>query len=77
MRQRSERRENGNGTNAYDATIEEYDYLGSVVRYYLRLGDALTVKVDEKNVSGVEYRRGEPVVVEIPPQDCFVLPVEG
>jgi spermidine/putrescine transport system ATP-binding protein len=68
---------NGDGTNAYDATIEEYDYLGSVVRYYLRLGNALTVKVDEKNVSGVLYRPGEAVVVEIPPQDCFVLPVEG
>jgi spermidine/putrescine ABC transporter ATP-binding subunit len=70
-------RGDGDGMNAYDATIEEYDYLGSVVRYYLRLGNALTVKVDEKNVSGVLYRPGEAVVVEIPAQDCFVLPVEG
>ncbi len=67
---------NGNGMNVYNATIQEYDYLGSVVRYYLRLGNALTVKVDEKNVSGVLYRPGETVVVEIPPRDCFVLPVE-
>jgi spermidine/putrescine ABC transporter ATP-binding subunit len=66
----------GNGTNVYDATIEESDYLGSVVRYHLRLGGALTVKVDERNVAGVLYRPGEAVVVEIPPRDCLVLPVE-
>ena len=61
--------------NVYDATIEDHDYLGAVVRYYLRLGDGLMVKVDEHNVSGVRYRSGETVTVEIPPDDCFVLPV--
>ena len=65
-----------NKRNVYDATVEDHDYLGAVVRYYLRLGDALTVKVDEKNVSGVRYRPGETVALEIPPDDCFVLPVE-
>jgi spermidine/putrescine ABC transporter ATP-binding subunit len=77
MHRERESQGNGDGANAYDATIEEYDYLGSVVRYYLRLGNALTLKVDEKNISGVLYRPGEAVVVEIPPHDCFVLPVEG
>jgi TOBE domain len=47
-----------------------------VVRYHLRLGGALTVKVDERNVAGVLYRPGEAVVMEIPPRDCLVLPVE-
>jgi spermidine/putrescine ABC transporter ATP-binding subunit len=61
--------------NRYDATIEDHDYLGAVVRYYLRLGDGLTVKVDEHNVSGVRYRSGDAVTVEIPPDDCFVVPV--
>jgi ABC-type Fe3+/spermidine/putrescine transport system ATPase subunit len=61
--------------NVYDATVEDHDYLGAVVRYYLRLGDGLLVKVDEHNVSGVRYRSGETVTVEIPPDDCFVLPV--
>jgi ABC-type Fe3+/spermidine/putrescine transport system ATPase subunit len=60
--------------NVYDATVEDHDYLGAVVRYYLRLGDGLLVKVDEHNVSGVRYRSGETVTVEIPPDDCFVLP---
>jgi hypothetical protein len=48
-----------------------------VVRYYLRLGDGLMVKADEHNVSGIRYRSGETVSVEIPPDDCFVLPVAG
>ncbi len=61
--------------NLYDATVEDHEYLGAVVRYYLRLGDGLIVKVDEHNVSGVRYRSGEEVAVEIPPDDCFVLPV--
>jgi spermidine/putrescine ABC transporter ATP-binding subunit len=61
--------------NVYDATVEDHDYLGAVVRYYLRLGDGLMVKVDEHNVSGVRYRSGETVTVEIPPDDCFVLPL--
>ena len=61
--------------NVYDATVEDHDYLGAVVRYYLRLGDGLLVKVDEHNVSGIRYRSGETVTVEIPPDDCFVLPV--
>jgi spermidine/putrescine ABC transporter ATP-binding subunit len=61
--------------NVCEATVEEHEYLGSVVRYYLRLGDGLIVKVDEHNVSGVRYRPGEEVTVEIPPDDCFVLPV--
>jgi ABC-type Fe3+/spermidine/putrescine transport system ATPase subunit len=61
--------------NVYDATVQEHDYLGAVVRYYLRLGDGLIVKADEHNVSGVRYRPGEEVTVEIPPDDCFVLPV--
>lgn len=65
-----------NKRNVYDATVEDHDYLGAVVRYYLRLGDTLTVKVDENNVSGVRYRPGETVTLEIPPDDCFVLPVE-
>jgi hypothetical protein len=41
------------------------------------LGETLTVKVDEANVSGVLYRRGDEVTVEIPADDCFVLPVGG
>ncbi len=61
--------------NVYDATVEHHDYLGAVVRYYLRLGDGLIIKVDEHNVSGVRYRPGEEVSVEIPPDDCFVLPL--
>jgi spermidine/putrescine ABC transporter ATP-binding subunit len=65
-----------NPRNVYDATVEDHDYLGAVVRYYVRLGDAVTVKVDEKNVSGVRYRPGETVALEIPPDDCFVLPVD-
>ena len=60
--------------NVYDATVEEHDYLGAVVRYYLRLGEGLIVKVDEHNVAGLRYRPGEAVTVEIPPDDCFVLP---
>jgi len=69
--------EAGRGTtrNVYAATVEHHDYLGAVVRYYLRLADELIVKVDEHNVSGVRYRTGEEVRVEIPPDDCFVLPV--
>jgi spermidine/putrescine ABC transporter ATP-binding subunit len=63
--------------NVYDAIVEEHDYLGAVVRYYLRLGETLTVKVDEANVSGMLYRRGDEVTVEIPADDCFVLPVGG
>jgi ABC-type Fe3+/spermidine/putrescine transport system ATPase subunit len=65
-----------NRRNVYDATVEDCHYLGGIVRYYLRLGDALAVKVDEKNVSGVLYRPGEKVALEIPPEDCFVLPLE-
>jgi ABC-type Fe3+/spermidine/putrescine transport system ATPase subunit len=61
--------------NVYDAVVEDHDYLGAVVRYYLRLGETLTVKVDETNASGVLYRPGDEVAVEIPPDDCFVLPV--
>jgi len=61
--------------NVYDATVEHQDYLGAVVRYYLQLEDGLIVKVDEHNVPGVRYRPGEKVTVEIPPDDCFVLPV--
>jgi spermidine/putrescine ABC transporter ATP-binding subunit len=60
--------------NVYDAIVEDHDYLGAVVRYYVRLGDGVTVKVDEHNVSGVRYRSGEAVTVEIPSDDCFVLP---
>jgi ABC-type Fe3+/spermidine/putrescine transport system ATPase subunit len=60
--------------NAYAATVEAHDYLGAVVRYYLRLGDGPIVKVDEHNVAGVRYQPGEDVSVEIPPEDCFVLP---
>ena len=60
--------------NVYDAVVEDHDYLGAVVRYYVRVGGTVTVKVDEKNVSGVLYQPGEKVVVEIPPDDCFVLP---
>jgi hypothetical protein len=59
----------------YDTIVEEHDYRGAVVRYCLRLGETLTVKVDEANVSGVLYRRGDEVAVEIAPDDCFVLPV--
>ena len=65
----------GDKRNVYEAVVVEHDYLGAVVRYYLRLGETLTVKVDEKNVSGVLYRPGDEVAVEIPPDDCFVLPV--
>jgi hypothetical protein len=64
------------GRNIYEATVEECQYSGAVVRYYLRLGDTLTVKVDEKNLSGLLYQPGETVTLEIPPDDCFVLPVE-
>jgi len=63
--------------NFYAAKVEDHDYLGAVVRYYLRLGDGLMVKADEHNVSGIRYRSGETVSVEIPPDDCFVLPVAG
>ena len=63
--------------NLYAARVEDHDYLGAVVRYYLRLGDGLVVKADEHNVSGIRYRSGETVSVEIPPDDCFVLPVAG
>jgi spermidine/putrescine ABC transporter ATP-binding subunit len=59
----------------YEAIVEDHDYLGAVVRYYVRVGNAVTVKVDEKNVAGVRYQPGEAVLVEIPPEDCFVLPV--
>jgi spermidine/putrescine ABC transporter ATP-binding subunit len=69
--------EDSDRKNVCDATVEDYHYLGSVVRYYLRLGDGLAVKVDEKNVSGVLHQPGERVSLEIPPGDCFVLPVEG
>jgi spermidine/putrescine ABC transporter ATP-binding subunit len=67
----------GGQRNAYGATVHEYHYLGSVVRYYLRLGDGLTVKVDDKNVSGVLYQPGDKVTLEIAPEDCFVLPLEA
>jgi ABC-type Fe3+/spermidine/putrescine transport system ATPase subunit len=60
--------------NVYEAIIEDHDYLGAVVRYYVRVGGTVTVKVDENN-SGVLYQPGDKVVVEIPPDDCFVLPV--
>src|SRR5262245_9388591 len=63
-----------NARNAYAATVAEHEYLGAVVRYYLRVGDATIVKVDEQNLSGVLYRPGEDVTVIIPPDDCFVLP---
>jgi hypothetical protein len=58
----------------YEATVEDHDYLGAVVRYYLRLADGLSVKVDEHNVAGIRHRSGEAVALEIPPDDCFVLP---
>jgi spermidine/putrescine ABC transporter ATP-binding subunit len=61
--------------NVYHAVVIEHDYLGAIVRYYLHLGGTLTVKVDEQNVSGVVYRHNDEVAVEIPPDDCFVLPV--
>src|SRR5689334_22726663 len=60
--------------NVYEATVEDHDYLGAVVRYYLRLADGLSVKVDEHNVAGIRHRSGEAVALEIPPDDCFVLP---
>ncbi|HXH07257.1 MAG TPA: ABC transporter ATP-binding protein [Vicinamibacterales bacterium] len=62
--------------NVYDAVVLDHDYLGAVVRYYLRLGETLTVKVDEPNVSRLLHRRGDEVAVGIPPDDCFVLPVD-
>jgi iron(III) transport system ATP-binding protein len=63
--------------NVYDAVVVDHDYLGGVVRYYLRLGETLTVKVDAANASGVLHRAGDEVAVEIPPDDCFVLPAGG
>jgi spermidine/putrescine transport system ATP-binding protein len=48
----------GTRRNVYAATVENHDYLGAVVQYYLRLDDGLIIKVDEHNVSGVRYRPG-------------------
>ena len=63
--------------NVYAARVEDHDYLGAVVRYYLRLGDGLMVKADEHNVSGIRYRSGETVSVEIPPDVHRVIQTES
>ncbi|MDO8484176.1 MAG: TOBE domain-containing protein, partial [Candidatus Limnocylindrales bacterium] len=68
------------GANQLHGTIEDINFLGSIVRLRLRLGDgaagdaATTIALDTFNEPHLSLPAvGETVTVSFPPEACFVL----
>ena len=68
--------ETRNKKNMIEGVVEERQYLGSVIRYTVRIDPQLTIRIEEKNLGERLHSQGENVYLECRPDDCFVLASE-
>jgi iron(III) transport system ATP-binding protein len=60
--------------NVFDGDIGISLFTGNAVDYYVSLGGTL---VQARGGSRVRFKRGDPVLVELPPEACRTFPAEG
>ncbi|MCS7137186.1 MAG: ABC transporter ATP-binding protein [Candidatus Caldarchaeum sp.] len=59
--------------NLVETTVEGVDFIGSVIRYHLRLPSGRLIKMEQKNTGQNVYRQGQKVVCRLPSESLVFV----
>jgi spermidine/putrescine ABC transporter ATP-binding subunit len=60
--------------NTFQADVESIAFIGSIVRYYVRLLNGQRMSIEEKNDGSAIWSVGDRVYIHVEPEDCFPIP---
>lgn len=60
-------------TNSIEGKIDNFAYIGSMIKYDVRLPDGTVVKVDQPLLKKIEFEIGEKIYLEWDAEDCMIL----